>query len=303
MSGTDTRELMAALAEIIRDERLREELERMAAGQLGEAEQVELERRARSDPALRDALALCRPPAPGFHERLARAALVSLGGAREAAQEPAQAAVRAPAASSSAASPSGRDPTDADRSEADPTEADAAGRRRAVTAAPRPPRWRRRTAWAAAGTALAAAAGLLLVGRGRGDAIDLRGYRLEVSGASEFRGEPGAPFHPGEPRDDQPVALIPGGRIQIVLRPSVRTSAPVDAWFFVERANQIEPISLTVEVDRSGAIRATGVAGAWGDDARLVVALGPPGRAPALDDARARAGGWRWLTRRLRLAR
>lgn len=225
-------ELMDKLAEIIRDERVVEQLQRMAAGRLSPAETAELERRAEGDPALREAMALCAPVSPDFHARLAEAARASL-----------------------AARP-------------------AAARRTR----------RARVAWILAGAAAAAAAVLLVSRRGGPPgAFDLPDYRASISGVDEYRAA------------TADVRLRAGGPIRIHLRPAVRVEEPVEAWFFLARADRIEPIALSVETDPSGAVRATGTVGDWAGEVNVLAAIGPKGRAPAPGEVRARAAGWRWL--------
>jgi hypothetical protein len=232
-------ELMDKLAEIIRDERLVEELQRMAAGRLSPGEVEELERRAEGDPALREAIALCTPVSPDFHQRLADAARASLA--------------------------------------AKPVVA-----RRARRA---------RVAWILAGAAAAAA--VLLVPRRGGPpgAFELPEYRASISGVDEYRAPTAG------------VRLRAGGPIRILLRPAVRVGEPVEAWFFLARADRIEPIALAVETDPSGAVRATGTVGEWGAQAKVLAAIGPKGRAPTLDDVRARAAEWRWLEQEVHVER
>jgi hypothetical protein len=236
-------ELMNAVAELIRDQRVVEQLERMAAGRLPPDELAELERRAADDPSLRAALALCRPPEPGFHDRLAQAARSSLGG-----------------------------PSPARRL-----------------------RWRRSMTWWSSGAAVAAAAAaLLLFVRGEAPA-DLPAYRLSIAGTSEYRA--------AQPAGRDLVELGAGGALELVLRPAVRVAEPVEAWFFAVDGDRVEPVSLALERDASGAMRATGTVGEWAARPILLVAIGRAGRAPAPADARARAAGWRWIEQPIRLRR
>ena len=266
MSDGEGTDLMEALATITRDERLRDELERMAAGRLSAEEVAALERRAASDQALRAAIELCRPRTTEFHRELARAARASL-----AAADPA---------------PPAGPPADPARP------ADELAARRAQR--PHTPRAiRRRAAWGAAIAGLAVAAAIALVVRAPPAATAaLPDYTLEVTAATGLRADP-----PAAPSSADPIELTAGGRVRIVLRPAVRAAAPVGAWFFVRRGDEVAPAPLQAEIDPSGAVLATGTVGPWAERATLIVAIGPAGRAPRPAEARTRASGWRWLAR------
>ena len=231
-------ELMQLVAELIRDQRVIAQLELLAAGRLPADELAELEKRAADDPALRDAIGLCRPPGPGFHDRLAQAAQSSL-------ETPAR------------------------------------------------PRRRRAIIWGG-GVALAAAAALLLFMRTSQGPTGLPEYRLSASGSDEYRS--------AEPAEREVVELARGGSIELLLRPAVRVGEPVDAWFFAVDDDRMEPVSLDLERDASGAIRATGRVGDWAGSDILLVAIGRAD-APSPADARARAAGWRWIEQPIRLRR
>ena len=195
----DGRDLMEALAMITRDERLRDELERMAAGRLSAERIAALERRAGSDEELRAAIELCRPRPTQLHHELARAALATLAAA---------------------------DPTDRP-SEPAPSMDELAARRDGPRPAIRA--GHRRALWGAAIAGLAAAAAVLLVMRGRpGLTAALPEYTLEVAAATELRAGP-APTDPppADPPTTDPIELSAGGRLQIVLRPAVRAAGPV----------------------------------------------------------------------------
>jgi hypothetical protein len=226
---------MAALAEIIRDERLLSQLERMASGGLDAAEQAALEERAKSDPTLQRALELCRPRADEFHQRLAQAAQTAMAPAR---------------------------------------------RRR--------PHWARRYAVAIGGVAAAVIAAVVLLAPG--PQAELPTYRATVTGAMEYRSESETP------------ALLAGGPLEIVLRPATKVPAPIQAWFFVQHGGQLEPLSLAIEIDPSGSVRAVGTVGDWGDEATLVMAVSSD-RAPSREEAAARASGWRWAEQKIRINR
>jgi hypothetical protein len=87
-----------------------------------------------------------------------------------------------------------------------------------------------------------------------------------------------------------------------VLRPAVRAAAPVGAWFFTRRGDEVAPAPLQVQIDPSGAVLATGAVGPWAERATLLVAVGPAGRPPSPAEARGQASGWRWLARSITVA-
>jgi O-6-methylguanine DNA methyltransferase len=84
---------------------------------------------------------------------------------------------------------------------------------------------------------------------------ELPSYRATVSGAMEYRAESETP------------SLLAGGPLEIVLRPATKVNTSIGAWFFVVHGEQIEPLSLSIEIDPSGSVRAIGTVGDWGEEA------------------------------------
>jgi hypothetical protein len=122
------------------------------------------------------------------------------------------------------------------------------------------------------GLALAAALALFVVTR-EGDDVRVAAipsYELTVTGGRAVeRGEPAA------------VALVPGARVVLSLRPATPVEGPVEARGFLVRGGRSVALALKATVTAEGAVRLDGVLGElgpeWIGDAEVVASIARPG--------------------------
>ncbi|MEJ7734037.1 MAG: hypothetical protein WKG00_33190 [Polyangiaceae bacterium] len=122
------------------------------------------------------------------------------------------------------------------------------------------------------GLALAAALALFVGTRGEGDArvAAIPSYEVTVTGGrAAERGAPAA------------VALVPGARIVISLRPATPVEGQVEARAFLVRGVQRVPLDLKATVTAEGAVRLEGsladLGPEWVGDAEVVASIARPG--------------------------
>jgi hypothetical protein len=163
----------------------------------------------------------------------------------------------------------------------------------------RPARARARLIWG--GAPVLAAAAALLLWFSAPAVVPLGEYRVEVAGAlAESRGDVPAGEAPHEAGQGEAPSLrvLPGARLDVVVRPAVADSAVVDAHVFLERAGERRSVAATIARSESGAVRlslqlpASDVGADQGGE--LVVIVSRPGRAlPTVAEARKERGlGW-----------
>lgn len=233
-----------------------EELERLARGELAPARLAQLELQSETDRELRLALEAFRPLGAAALDRISER--VASGGAASGPREVLGAPSGEPASREGVPERSARA-----RSRA----------RRIGAAAP-----------------LLAAAAALLLWLQRPAIAPLGEYRVEVAGAlAESRG----PASPRDGREPARLRVLPGARLELVVRPAVAGSTAVDAHVFIESAGERRPVEAAVARSGSGSLRLSLQlpASGLGD---LVVIVARTGVAPSsFADARGERGlGW-----------
>lgn len=181
----------------------------------------------------------------------------------------------------------------------------AAARRRRATP---------RAAWALAAVLLASIAGGLLIGRGAAPP-PLPSYQLSVAGVRAER----APA-PGE-EATAGATLVPGSRLELVLRPATGVEGPVTAALYLAGGGALDrwPVAAeALEAAPSGALRVAGRVGAElpfrAGDWTVLAVVGRPGAMPSpaavearwragegAEDGAPRRGDWHLLTAPLRM--
>ena len=158
---------------------------------------------------------------------------------------------------------------------------------KAVPASPAVAARGRRPRWWLPGSALAAAATLLLVFWPANPLPPLPAYELHLAGYDHSLRSP----------EEEPVLRVftPGNRLELVLRPSHPVEGPVAALLFVSGDAGPRPLAIPApEISIEGSVRVVGEVGSEvrlpAGDGFLLVVVGRPGELPSGDELRSRLG-------------
>ncbi|MEM7517868.1 MAG: hypothetical protein AAF368_13215, partial [Planctomycetota bacterium] len=263
--------LMSQIAQVVDDQKVVSQLEKLAAGQLSTKERQALEEAASTDAALRRAVALCAPMNETFNARLAMSMQRSLRpdapSASTESPDRAEQTESGDTSSSTGPSSSAEEPGLVERCR----QADRFGRASRG--------WRRAFRLAAPWGAAVVAASVLVFFFVGSSPTYLPPFSLKVSLAQDI--------YRAAPVSTTVLSVSRGVSMELLLRPALRVSAPVKAWVFLERDSNalssnrrrrfVSPVAARSEMDPSGAIKMVVPVGDWpSGPGRGVVAGGPP---------------------------